>query len=648
MRLGLLYIIFAATFFQTVAQTTPIDSLTAVLDKHSLSDSATIATMLELSYEYAQIVPDSSYNIAIRALKLARAEKIKILEAWALNRISGYYWIAAKFPDALKTAQESLEIFEEIGDDKGIADCYNVLGNTNAMDNDLERALEYYKKSIDRFKKLGDADAISRGLSNVGRVNYMLGKFDTALYYMEQIKKYVEGSNSIRESIMYNTTGDIYYQLKRPREAIDYYNKGLVIAEMLNAARIITYSTRGLAEAYQILGDIEASNKYALQTLTISEDIGYLENVRNASKILSDNYRLMGDYENAYNFYGKYSVTKDSMFNMDKGREIQKLEENFKINQQQKEIVLLTAEKKIQEQTSSQQQIIMIALILIIALIIALVIVLLKRNKQKLISNKLLTEQKKILEEKNLDINEKRKEIEKQAALLTEANRLKDKLFSVISHDLKSPFNSLLIIIEHLDQKTFSEQELKKFKNSLLGNVKSLSELLNNLLIWSQQQLDGVSIKKETFDLTALISRNVEVFKQSAETKSIQLISEIEGINEVYADINQIDCVIRNLINNAIKFTNKSGSIKIKASKRLHDTLVTVEDTGTGMSKEIQSSLFTADTKTTRMGTDNEGGSGLGLFLCKEFVEKNGGSIGVESEVEKGSEFYFTIPNNNI
>jgi two-component system sensor histidine kinase/response regulator len=646
MRLSILFLFFAAICFPSTAQTTSIDSLTAVLERHNLSDSATIATMLELSYAYAQIVPDSSYGIATRALTMARGKKIKILEAWALNRVSGYYWIAAKFPDALKTAQESLELFEELGDQRGIADCYNVLGNTNAMDNDLERALEYYEKSLVGFNTIGDLDAVSRGLSNVGRVNYMLGRYDTALYYMEKIKEFVVGSNSIRESIMYNTTGDIYQQLNRPKEALEYYNTGLEIAEILNGARIITYSTRGLAEVYQTLGDIEASNKYAFRTLTISEDIGYLENVRNASKILSDNYRSLGDFENAYNYYGKYSVTKDTMFNIDKSRDIQKLEENFKINQQQKEIVLLTAEKELQKQKSDLQRIIMIALIVITTLVIALVIVLLRRNKHKRISNMLLTEQKRILEEKNQDISEKRKEIEKQAALLAEANKLKDKLFSVISHDLKSPFGSLLMIIDQLDRKTFSEQELSVLKNSLKGNVNSLIELLNNLLIWSKNQIDGVSTEKETFDLTALIFKNIKVFKKMAEIKNIQLIGDVKGVNNVHADVNQIDCVIRNLINNAIKFTYSKGTINIKIAQMPNETKVTVEDTGTGMSKEIQSSIFTADSKMRSKGTDNEGGSGLGLFLCKEFVENNGGSIGVESVLQKGSQFYFTIPTD--
>jgi two-component system sensor histidine kinase/response regulator len=633
MRLTLYIIFFIASLVQLIAQISPVDSLTKALKKNNLTDSAKIATMIELSYSYAQISPDSSFNIATRALNLAREMEIKILEAWALNRISGYYWIKAKFPDAIKTAQESLQLFEEIGDDRGIADCYNVLGNTNAMDNDLERALEYYKKSLDKFSELGDIDAVSRGFSNVGRVNYMLGRYDTALYYMEQIKDILKGSNSISESIMYNTTGDIYQQLDRLKEALEYYKKGLEIAERLNSSRIITYSTRGMAEVYQTLGDVAASNKYALLTLTKSQDIGYLENVRNAEKILSDNYRSIGDFENAYAYFVKFSATKDTMFNTDKSREIQKLEGNFEIKQQQKEIEFLTAKNELQEQQSYQQRIIMLGLIIIITLIIILVIVQYRTNSLKQKSNQLLTEQKE--------------QIEKQAALLEEANRSKDKLFSIISHDLKSPFGALLMITEQLDQQTFSQEELSTLKNALQGRVKSLSELLNNLLFWAKSQMEGASTEKETFDLKKLIFQNIAVFKQVADVKNIDLTAEIEEDCEVYADVNQIDCVLRNLINNAIKFTNKEGTISVSLTKLAHEIKVTVEDSGTGITEEIQASLFTSSAKMRMTGTENEVGSGLGLFLCQEFVEKNGGHIGVESELKRGSRFYFTIPNDS-
>ena len=644
MRLSLFIFLCVGSILRLTAQTTPVDSLTKVLEKNNLSDSATIAVMIELSYAYTQIVPDSTFSIGTRALELAREKEFRILEAWALNRISGYYWIAAKFPSAIETAQESLKIFEEEGDVRGIADSYNVLGNTNAMDNDLERALEYYSKSLEKFTEIGDADAVSRGLSNVGRVNYMLGRYDTALYFMEQIKEHVLGTNSIRESIMYNTTGDIYQKLGRAMEALDCYVKGLAIAENLNSSRIITYSTRGMAEVYQILGDIPSSNRYALKTYNISQEIGYLENVRNASKILSDNYELIGDYENAYKFFVKFTATKDTMFNISKSRELQKLEESFEINQKQKEIELLTAEKELQDQRSNQQRIIMFALTIIVALGGVLAFVQYRQSSLKQRSFQLLSEQKRMLELKNKDIEEQRAEIQKQAILLEEANRSKDKLFSIISHDLKSPFGALLMITEQLDQQTFSQEELSMLKNALQGRVKSLNELLNNLLMWSKSQLQGVSIEMKTFDLNTIISQNIEVFKQVAEAKGIRLIAQFDGECEVFADVNQINCVIRNLINNAVKFTDVDGTINVAVTQNPNEIKVIVEDSGIGMSEEVMAGIFTSSSKMRMKGTGNEEGTGLGLFLCKEFVEKNGGTIAVESELKKGSKFYFTIP----
>lgn len=646
----LVFLLFSFGPVYLFAQRATIDSLTLALAERKETDSTTIAMMIDLAYAYSQVSPDSTLNLAEKALELARKKDIRILEAWALNRIAGSYWLTAKFPKALESAQKALEIFQELDDSKGIADCLNVLASTHAMDNDLERGLYYYKLSVEQFEELGDIDAKSRGLSNIGRVYYMMGKYDSALYYMNLIKNIVEGDNNIRESIMYNTTGDIYQKTGNLDLALENYNKGLKIAEFNKIPRIITYSTRGLAEIYQTMGNISESNKYALRTLKISREIGYLENIRNAAQILSDNYKLTGNYQKAYQYFVEYSATRDSMFNMDKERELQKLEENFEIAQKQKEIELLTTEKELQEQQSKQQWIFMYGLLIIIALVVIIAVVQYRKVVLKQKTNRILTQQKNKLTQQNQDILRQREEIEKQSRLLEEANTTKDKLFSIISHDLKSPFGALLMVTEHLDKKTFSREELTNLKTDLHGKVKSLNEMLNNLLYWSRSQMKGSKVTKEEFNISEMIIKNIDVFKQVAEDKKIHISTDIEENVKAYADSNQIDCVLRNLINNSIKFTEQGGKITVGLQKLENEISVSIADNGVGIPDDIKPKLFTAGAEIHTKGTENESGSGIGLFLCKEFVEINSGTIKVESEIEKGSKFSFTVPTqpNNM
>jgi len=643
-----LFIYFSFLSVFLYAQNPTIDSLNASLERQTEIDSSFISTLVELSYAYTQVNPDSTLQIGQKAYELAKENDFRLLEAWALNRMSGYYWMTAKFPDALRIAQQSLKIFEELQNDKGIADCLNVLANTHVMDDDPEKALEYYQKSVEIFEKLNDIDAISRAFSNMGRTNYIMGQYEEALVYMGKVRELQEGKNNIMESIMYNTTGDIYQELNKHDLALSYYFRGLEIAEYLGIARIITYSTRGIAEVYQILENIPESNKYAQRTLEISREIGYLENVRNAALILSDNYRALNDFENAYNYFLQYSSTKDTMFNMDKKRELQKIEENFEIAQKQQEIELLTTEKELQTQQSRQQWMLMYGLIIIITLVVITAVIQYRRNVLKQKTNRILTDQKNRLSRQNIDIKKQREEIEKQSILLSEANKEKDKLFSIISHDLKSPFGALLMVTEHLDQQTFSQEELTNLKVDLHSKVKSLNEMLNNLLEWSRSQMKGTTTQKEHVDISKMIHNNVSVFNQIAKEKGIHLSTDIEEGVKVYADENQIDCVLRNLINNAIKFTEKGGEIKIELEQSDDKVQVNISDTGVGIDPKIQEKLFTVSNDVHTKGTANETGSGIGLFLSKEFIENNYGTIDVESEPGVGSTFYFELPTDRV
>jgi signal transduction histidine kinase len=227
---------------------------------------------------------------------------------------------------------------------------------------------------------------------------------------------------------------------------------------------------------------------------------------------------------------------------------------------------------------------------------------------------------------------------------LQEINVAKDRLFSIIGHDLKGPLNSFTsfsgLLLNHADQLT--KDEIKMLATDLDKSLKNLLSLLENLLEWSRSQTGNIDFKQDAFDLTEMLNENVTLLKGLAQNKKITILSESKTNVMAMAHRNSINTVVRNLLSNAIKFTPEGGTImlNVEVGKQL---MVSIADTGVGMTEATIQKLFKLGTKHSTLGTAKEKGTGLGLILCKDFVEKNGGTIGVESQEGKGSRFYFTI-----
>ncbi len=233
---------------------------------------------------------------------------------------------------------------------------------------------------------------------------------------------------------------------------------------------------------------------------------------------------------------------------------------------------------------------------------------------------------------------------------LRDLNTMKDKFFSVIAHDLRSPFQGLLgmasiLVDEGVDLDVVERNE---FTKKLYEGLKTQFALLDNLLTWSRLQRGVIEFIPSNNDLNSEIIETCAVLNNSFEEKNITLYNELPGKLNAFYDKNMIATVLRNLLSNAIKFTKEGGTITISASERENDFIVSVKDSGVGMNEENVSRLFRIDSLYSQRGTNDEGGTGLGLILCKEFVEKHSGKIWVVSELDKGSTFSFTIGKNDL
>jgi len=251
-----------------------------------------------------------------------------------------------------------------------------------------------------------------------------------------------------------------------------------------------------------------------------------------------------------------------------------------------------------------------------------------------------------------MDITERKRienELKNNEAELKALNTTKDKLFSIIAHDLRGPIGTsadlLEVMIESFDSYTGEEQ--LKMLEILKNSAKSTYNLLETLLSWTILQTGNLVFKPELFNLTKCIEEIVNTLVPTALSKNITLL--YEPTEEIYSfsDQNMIQTVFRNLIGNAIKYTHRGGTIEVKAINLGNSTEITITDNGLGMDEETRKNLFLPNKQISKYGTENEKGTGLGLILCKEFIEKHGGKIKVESELGKGSKFIFDIPKIN-
>lgn len=254
-----------------------------------------------------------------------------------------------------------------------------------------------------------------------------------------------------------------------------------------------------------------------------------------------------------------------------------------------------------------------------------------------------LQKHQEILEEK---VVERTSQLQKANTQLRDINLSKDKFFSIISHDLKSPFTSLLSLSETLllDFDDIGKEDIKGFLFHLNRSARHLYRLLENLLQWSTLQTDGMSFEPAKINLENLVIETIGIFSEMANRKKIKLNWEIAEDEYVFADENMLNSTLHNLISNALKFTKPDGKVII-SSKKMDDYIeVSVSDDGVGISEENQKKLFRIDINYSTLGTNSETGSGLGLIICEEFVKRNNGVLKVESEIGKGSVFTFTVP----
>jgi signal transduction histidine kinase len=351
---------------------------------------------------------------------------------------------------------------------------------------------------------------------------------------------------------------------------------------------------------------------------------------------ISEVYQKKGDYKLALDNHIICTQYNDSITEKQQSDQIANLEKQYETEKKEHEIIRLNAQHELTNiQLTKNKQLKFLAFITAVLLLILVVFILLKYF-DKLKSNNLLEEKNRLIEKS-----------EQELRLL---NASKNKFFSIIAHDLKNPLHNVMgySFLLSKDYDKFNEDERRKFATDINQSTNNIFRLLQNLLEWSRSQTGRLKFSPIEIQFKRILDNALSVLHSLANQKQINLKYNHEANLQVFADPMMIETVLRNLISNAIKFTPENGTIEIEARNTGNEVLVSVKDTGIGISEADLANLFRIDSKVKRKGTNNEDGSGLGLVLCKEFVDKNNGSIWAESIPGKGSTFFISIPAATI
>jgi signal transduction histidine kinase len=537
------------------------------------------------------------------------------------------YNMLGQYDKALELLIQSYETFLVLGDEKWCGMALFELGGIYYIIEDYENATKFYKQSIEIERRLGDFHFLAVKLASLGTVyseeamaedispELKQAKFEAALTVT------LEALELARQYSPARTLGGgllklsrIYVDMNEFGKAMPYIKEAVAIFEEQGSdyGMGIAFSYLGLAEMGE--GHHAKAEEYYIKAIELAEKVEDNENLMSylglASQATEDTNpaKALEYYRRKFDLY--QSIHK---------KEGMELANDFQVKYETREKQL---EIERQQLTISRQNTQRIALVAGLAL--AVVIIVLALNMVRL-----------------------RK---KRNTELVEMNATKDKFFSIISHDLKNPAlaqrNALQSLVEHASE--LDAASLQVYYGELLKSADGQVELLYNLLNWAQVQTDRMPYHPSSFDLGETARTEIHLLDLLFRNKGLRLVSEIPAHPTAFGDRTMIGTVIRNLLTNAAKFTPSGGEIRLTVHEQQADYLVSVEDSGVGMSAEKVSQLFQLDNQSSTAGTNGEQGSGLGLIVCKELVEKNGGALSVVSEVGYGSAFRFSVGKGEI
>ncbi|PXX97014.1 hypothetical protein DF185_18485 [Marinifilum breve] len=545
---------------------------------------------------------DNSLDYLLQAHHYAEKNNFRNDIADISKQLATVYYETNRLNKSYSYTIQAFNIYESFGDEGGIAACENLLGLYYKGIGVFDEAQKHFEIALKIGKKLSRQRIIQSVLNDLGSMYAEVGETDKAIgIYQDALQYHKSNGNNFKSGAFELDLSQLYIQNGELNKAKIHLDRGYAVAVNLRSKRLYR-------DYYRILANYHIQNGRQKESVTA--------------------FQKLQQYQD--------SIADDKLSN-----KIEELDSRHAISIKNQENQVLRDENQEQQLKITRQYIVGL---LILMVFISVIFILIIRYRNNLKDNELLHLKNSLVHQHQEELIEAMKRIKVSEDKLRVANDTKDKMFSLIAHDLRGAIgnisNGLRMYLgeEDLD---LSEEDKEEFLQALFHSSDNAYELLENLLYWAKNQTSTLSANKQMVDACSIINSNIGLLSDLAKIKSINLFTSENPNIEVFVDWNMINTVLRNLISNAIKFTNKGGSVEIKSEIGEHFVKISVIDDGIGMLPDQVDNIY--DGKTTD-GTAAEKGTGLGLTLCRDFLIKNHGKMIVSSEVDKGSTFAFIIP----
>lgn len=661
LRCFLPLISFLLLAYLNFGQSQTVDSLKALLGtKAANSDTASHRLYLELADEYLKINLDSALIYAQKAFDLASKLDHKPLLPSSQYKMAEVYIRQRKPQEALPFARLAEAGFLALGDTLKMLKASNAIGGTYSQMNDLPKAAAQFYQAKKLAEHIGDKRTTWAIANNIAMIENRRGNYSTAIdLYLDALElgKGVDDPNVKMNSL--NGLANNYELMGEHEKSIEAREEQISLAKQTGDKRVFALATSNLAKSYLLAGNVEQAEMTALEADKLLVELGAnhvlannyqilgaisikqerlgkaieyfgkalntfgntpeIENIANAHQKLSECFEKLGETDLAFSHFKQYAVLRDSALRMEAGGKLEEIKTQYETEKKEQQNQMLTAQNAA---LSKSRNIYLVLASLLGVMLFTLLYFFIKNRKQK-------------------------RQIELHTKELEENARLKSKLFSIVAHDLRSPLVSLGGIakkVNFLIQRNRVE-EVQQLGDSVEQAVAHVHKLLDNLLSWAMVQGGRFPYEPETIQLAEALRETVELYRHSAEAKNITLLFHAPPESQIRCDKNAFSTIVRNLLDNAIKFTPPNGQVAVEAKLEKEFALIQVRDSGRGIDEAAKQSLFSLSGKKGTQGTLGEKGTGLGLTLCKELVEMNGGNIEVSSQAGLGATFFVSLPS---
>ncbi|ALJ06330.1 ATP-binding protein [Pseudalgibacter alginicilyticus] len=668
------------------SQTNEIDSLSIELAFQN-TDSSKIDTSLELIKELYEI---KEYDKAIKYIIESEKLSSDLKYHKGIAEISYYkaliYAEKNDYINAISGYERAKSLFYNLKDTLSVAKVNNSIGLIEIKRGNYKKGLQFSLSAIGELEKRHLKYDLNSAYTSLAKAYYNINAYDKSIDFnlkALEVQEQLNDSKSINKT--HRNLAELYSLKKENRKAIEYYEKALQGLDNTNDS-IAGFIYPKLGGEYLQFNDYENATKYLVKGYNINfkqknkagllialNNLGNL-NIQQGRLVIAENqlieageiaksidnkeellkhYKLMKTLDSTRGKFDRAFVWQRNYYNLQKSLNKTQinitsttlepipleLDPDFDKEKTEAQAIEQVKENKAQtEERFSRLKIIFYALLAALAIVSTfLILIYLKRN-----STLKYTQE---LEEKNIKIELQNKAFLEQTKHLENVNNVKDKLFSIVSHDLKDSLSSINGFIDLLRDGSLTREEFDNLVPELSENANNASLLLFNLLNWSKSQMQSLDPKPSLFDVQEVFEDKVKLIEQRLESKGIKLVNR--SLRDfAYADRSMVEIVIQNLLANAAKFCSNGDTITISNHISNGSCIISIADTGIGISKNNIEKLFKSNSSFTTMGTKNEKGTGLGLSICKELVDLNHGKIWVESTVNVGSTFYVQLPKS--